>query len=49
MQEMGSQTWQCVDLEAEYLLECSEQMPDPKGARGVKHPYQAILAGLARV
>ena len=33
-----------VDMEAaESLFECLEQVPDPRRARGVRHPFQAIL------
>ena len=28
---------------AESLFECLEQVPDPRRARGVRHPFQAIL------
>ena len=28
---------------AESLFECLEQVPDPRMARGVRHPFQAIL------
>ena len=28
---------------AESLFECLEQAPDPRRARGVRHPFQAIL------
>ena len=28
---------------ADYLFECLEQVPDPRRARGVRHPFQAIL------
>ena len=28
---------------AESLFECLEQAPDPRKARGVRHPFQAIL------
>ena len=27
----------------ESLFECLEQVPDPRMARGVRHPFQAIL------
>ena len=30
-------------MEAESLFECLEQVPDPRRARGVRHPFQAIL------
>ncbi len=34
----------CVDMEAaESLFRCLEQVPDPRRARGVRHPFQAIL------
>ena len=33
-----------VDLEApESLFRCLEQVADPRRARGVRHPFQAIL------
>ncbi len=28
---------------AETLFKCLEQVPDPRRARGVRHPFQAIL------
>ena len=28
---------------ADSLFECLEQVPDPRRARGVRHPFQAIL------
>ena len=28
---------------AESLFKCLEQVPDPRRARGVRHPFQAIL------
>ena len=28
---------------AESLFECLEQVPDPRRARGVRHPFQAIV------
>ena len=28
---------------AESLFQCLEQVPDPRRARGVRHPFQAIL------
>ena len=28
---------------AESLFECLEHVPDPRRARGVRHPFQAIL------
>ena len=41
---MGSEIWECVDMEAaESLFSCLEQVPDPRRARGVRHPFQAIL------
>ena len=40
----GSEIWECVDMEAaESLFECLEQLADPRKARGVRHPFQAIL------
>ena len=30
-------------MEADFLFECLEQVPDPRRARGVRHPFQAIL------
>ena len=28
---------------AEFLFKCLEQVPDPRRARGVRHPFQAIF------
>ena len=33
----------CVWVLKESLFECLEQVPDPRRARGVRHPFQAIL------
>ncbi len=40
----GSEIWECADMEAaESLFGCLELVPDPRRARGVRHPFQAIL------
>ena len=42
--KVGKRDGRCVDMEAkESLFECLEQVPDPRMARGVRHPFQAIL------
>ena len=44
LQREGDERWECVDMGAEEsLFQCLEQVPDPRRARGVRHPFQAIL------
>ena len=44
LQREGDERWECVDMGAEEsLFQCLEQVPDPRKARGVRHPFQAIL------
>ena len=44
LQRQGDERWECVDMGAEEsLFQCLEQVPDPRRARGVRHPFQAIL------
>ena len=36
----GDERWECVDMSAEEsLFQCLEQVPDPRRARGVRHPF----------
>ena len=42
--DIGSEIRECADMEAaESLFGCLELVPDPRRARGVRHPFQAIL------
>ena len=44
LQREGDERGECVDMgAAESLFQCLEQVPDPRRARGVRHPFQAIL------
>lgn len=41
----GQFEWGCdvMDRAAQSLFRCLEQIPDPRKARGIRHPFQAIL------